>query len=53
MGLRYTIDNMNISVGVSRSTLGDVTVDGGLPNGDIVYKGNSVTAMGVKIALAF
>ena len=44
---------MNISVGVSRSTLGDVTVDGRLPNGDIVYKGNSVTAMGVKIALAF
>ena len=52
-GLRYTIDNMNISVGVLRSKLGDVTVDGGLPNGDIVYKGNSVTAMGVKIAFAF
>jgi long-subunit fatty acid transport protein len=52
-GLRYTIDNMDISVGVSRSTLGDVTVDGGVPNGDIVYKGNSVTAMGVKIAFAF
>ena len=50
-GLRYTIDNMDISVGVSRSTLGDVTVDGGA--GDIVYKGNSVTAMGVKIAFAF
>ena len=52
-GLRYTIDNMNIYVGVLRSKLGDVTVDGGLPNGDIVYKGNSVTAMGVKIAFAF
>jgi hypothetical protein len=52
-GLRYTIDNMNISVGVLRSKLGDVTVDGGLPNGDIVYKGNSVTAMGLKIAFAF
>lgn len=52
-GLRYTIDNMNISVGVLRSKLGDVTVDGGLPNGDIVYKANSVTAMGVKIAFAF
>ena len=50
-GLRYTIDNMDISVGVSRSTLGDVTVDGGA--GDIVYEGNSVTAMGVKIAFAF
>ena len=44
---------MNISVGVSRSTLSDIIVDGGLPNGDIVYKGNSVTAMGVKIAFAF
>ena len=52
-GLRYTIENMNISVGVLRSKLGDVTVDGSLPNGDIVYKGNSVTAMGVKIAFAF
>ena len=50
-GLRYTIDNMDISVGVSRSTLGDVTVDGGA--GPIVYKGNSVTAMGVKVAFAF
>lgn len=37
-GLRYTIDNMNISVGVSRSTLGDIIVDGGLPNGDIAYR---------------
>jgi long-chain fatty acid transport protein len=52
-GLRNTIDNMNISVGVSRSTLSDITVDGGLPNGDIVYKGNSVTAVGVKIAFVF
>jgi long-subunit fatty acid transport protein len=50
-GLRYTIDNMDISVGVSRSTLGDVTVDGGA--GPIAYKGNSVTAMGVKVAFAF
>jgi len=44
---------MNISVGVLRSKLGDVTVDDGLPNGGIVYKGNSVTAMGLKIAFAF
>ena len=50
-GLRYTIDNMDISVGVSRSQLGDVTVNGGL--GDIVYEGNTVTAMGLKIAFAF
>ena len=50
-GLRYTVDNMDISFGVSHSQLGDVTVDGGA--GDIVYKGNSVTAMGVKIAFAF
>lgn len=51
-GLRYTIDNMDISVGVSRSTLGDVTVNAN-SLGDIVYEGNSVTAMGVKIAFAF
>ena len=51
-GLRYTIDNMDISVGVSRSMLGDVTVNANSV-GDIVYKGNSVTAMGVKIAFAF
>lgn len=50
-GLRYTIDNMDISVGVSRSQLGDVTVDGGA--GDIVYEVNTVTAMGVKVAFAF
>ena len=50
-GLRYTIDNMDISAGISYSQLGDVTVDGGL--GDIVYENNTVTAMGVKIAFAF
>ena len=50
-GLRYTVDNMDISIGVSHSQLGDVTVDGGA--GDIVYEGNTVTAMGVKIAFAF
>jgi long-subunit fatty acid transport protein len=50
-GLRYTVDNMDISVGVSHSQLGDVTVDGGA--GDIVYEGNTVTAMGFKIAFAF
>jgi hypothetical protein len=42
---------MDISVGVSHSQLGDVTVDGGA--GDIVYEGNTVTAMGLKIAFAF
>jgi hypothetical protein len=50
-GLRYTIDNMDISFGVSHSQLGDVSVNGGL--GEIVYEGNSVTAMGLKIAFAF
>ena len=50
-GLRYTVDNMDISVGVSHSQLGDVTVDGGA--GDIVYEGNTVTAMGFKVAFAF
>jgi long-subunit fatty acid transport protein len=50
-GLRYTVDNMDITFGVSRSQLGDVSVDGGA--GDIVYAGNSVTAMGVKVAFAF
>ena len=51
-GFRYTIDNMDISAGISYSQLGDVTVNAsGL--GDIVYENNSVTAMGVKIAFAF
>ena len=50
-GLRYTIDNMDISFGVSHAQLGDVTVNGGL--GDIVYDNNSVTSMGVKFAYAF
>ena len=50
-GLRYTIDNMDISFGVSHSQLGDVSVNGGL--GNIVYEGNTVTAMCLKIAFAF
>ena len=50
-GLRYTIDNMDLSFGVSHSQLGDVSVNGGL--GNIVYERNTVTAMGVKIAFAF
>ena len=51
-GLRYTVDNMEISGGISYSQLGDVTVNAsGL--GNIVYENNTVTAMGVKVAFAF
>ena len=50
-GLRYTVDNIDISAGISFSQLGDVTVNGGA--GPIVYEDNTVTAMGLKIAFAF
>ena len=51
-GLRYTMDNMNISAGISHSQLGDVTVNAS-NLGDIVYENNSATVMGVKISFTF
>lgn len=59
IGLQYKLDNMTISGGVSQRNVGDVTVDPGfvapspLAGQTMVYSGNSVTAMGVKIAFAF
>ena len=52
IGLQYKRDNMTISGGVSQRNVGDVTVNAdGI--GQMQYSGNSVTAMGVKIAFAF
>ena len=51
VGVRYTRDNMNISAGVSQRNVGDVTVNSSV--GTMQYTGNSVTAMGLKIAFAF
>ena len=52
IGLRYAKDNMNVSAGISRRNVGDVTVTD--PNaGQMQYTGNTVTSMGVKIAFAF
>ena len=57
IGVQYKRDNMTISGGISQRTVGDVTVDPGLPaplaGHTMIYSGNSVTAMGVKIAFAF
>ena len=57
IGLQYKRDNMTISGGISQRTVGDVTVDPGLSaplaGHTMIYSGNSVTAMGVKIAFAF
>ena len=57
IGVQYKRDNMTISGGISQRTVGDVTVDPGLPaplaGHTMIYSGNSVTAIGVKIAFAF
>ena len=59
IGLQYKRDNMTVSAGVSKRNVGDITVDPEYPvghplNGQTMkYTGNSVTAMGVKIAFAF
>lgn len=57
IGLQYKRDNMTISGGVSQRNVGDMTVDPGLPaplaGHTMVYTGNTVTAMGVKVAFAF
>ena len=59
IGLQYKRDNMTISGGVSQRNVGDVTVDPGfvapspLAGQTMVYSGNSVTAVGLKIAFAF
>ena len=52
LGLQYKLDNITVSGGISRRNVGDVTVTD--PSaGQMIYKGNSITAMGVKIAFAF
>ena len=59
IGLQYKRDNMTISGGVSQRSVGDVTVDPGFPAGHplrghtMIYTGNSVTAMGLKISFSF
>ena len=51
-GLQYKRDNMTISGGISQRNVGDVTVNA-TGVGTMQYTGNTVTAMGVKIAFAF
>ena len=52
LGIQYKRDNMTISGGISQRNVGDVTVNAA-GVGTMKYTGNSVTAMGVKIAFAF
>ena len=51
LGLQYKRDNMTISGGISQTNVGDVTVNSAA--GTMKYTGNTVTAMGLKIAFAF
>ena len=51
LGLQYKRDNMTISGGISQRNVGDVTVNSSA--GVMKYTGNTVTAMGLKIAFAF
>ena len=52
VGLQYKRDNMTISGGISQRNVGDVTVNA-TGVGTMQYTGNTVTAMGLKIAFAF
>ena len=52
IGLQYKSDNITVSGGISRRNVGDVTVTDPAA-GQMKYTGNSVTAMGIKIAFAF
>ena len=51
LGLQYKRDNMTISGGIPQTNVGDVTVNSAA--GTMKYTGNTVTAMGLKIAFAF
>ena len=57
IGLQYQRDNMTVSGGISQRNVGDMTVDPGLAGAlaghTMKYTGNTVTAMGLKIAFAF
>ena len=58
VGLQYKRDNMTISGGISQRNVGDVTVNANLNRQlglvrTMQYKGNTVTAMGIKVAFAF
>jgi hypothetical protein len=56
IGLQYKRDNMTISGGISQRNVGDMTVNATVAANTVrqmQYTGNSVTAMGLKIAFAF
>ena len=55
VGLQYKKDNMTISGGISQRNVGDVVVNAkvGPFVRQMTYTGNTVTAMGLKIAFAF
>ena len=53
-GLQYSLENMNISLGVSHTMFNDVTVQPTTPGVPALsYTGNSATTFGVKVAFAF
>ncbi|MGB0858020.1 MAG: hypothetical protein ACPGPR_09110 [Paracoccaceae bacterium] len=52
IGLQYKRDNMTISGGISQRNVGDMHVTDATA-GQMKYSGNTVTAMGLKIAFAF
>ena len=53
-GMQYSLENMNISLGVSHTMFNDVTVQPTTPGVPALsYTGNSATTFGVKVAFAF
>ena len=52
VGVKYSLENLDVSFGASRTMFGDVTVNpGGVP--DLVYSGNTATTFGLKLSTKF
>ena len=53
VGMKYSLENFDVSFGASRTMFGDVTVNPGSGQPDLVYSGNTATTFGLKLSTKF
>ena len=53
LGLRYSFEQANLSIGMSQTMFNDVTVDSNTLTSPIEYKNNTATTVGIKLSTSF
>lgn len=53
LGLRYSFEQANLSIGMSHTMFNDVTVDANTLTSPIEYKNNTATTVGIKLSTSF